>query len=313
MKKTLFLILLAALSINCKSQSVGQISKSDLKENLTYLASDELKGRRTGSEGIDKAADFLIQKLESYGIEPYFENYRDPFDLQGEKGANVVGYIPGTDPELKDQLVILGAHYDHIGVIPDKAVEGDSIANGANDDGSGVVTVLEIARVLAKKDHKRGILIAFFSGEEQGLLGSTHLAKRLAKEDAKAYAMLNFEMLGVPMKSRDYRAYLTGYNKSNMAEEFNRYAGGNVLGYLKQAASMNLFKRSDNYAFYKELNIPAQTICTFDFTNFDYYHHVDDEVDKVDFGHISRLIKKTLPALEKLIDDPTDKIKMLND
>lgn len=309
-KITLSVVLLFNV-LCCHKTVVAQVSKQNLKENLTYLASDELEGRRTGSEGIKKAGDFLIGKLEDYGIAPYFDQYRDHFELQGEKGANIVAYIPGTDPELKDELVIFGAHYDHLGIVPDKAVEGDSIANGASDDGSGVVMILEMARILVQKDHKRSVVLAFHSGEEQGLLGSTHLAKRLADQEANAYAMLEFEMVTAPLKDRDYDAYLTGYNKSNLAEEFNTYAGEKVLGYFDKAASMHLFQRSDNYAFYKELGMPAQTISTFDFTNFDYYHHVYDEVDEVDFDHLTGLVEKTLPGLIKLIDDPADKIKML--
>src|SRR5699024_10965216 len=104
-----------------------------------------------------------------------------------------------------------------------------------------------------------------FSGEEEGLIGSMHLAKRLKKEKVQVYVMLEYEMIGVPMKNKSYLAYLTGFHKSTLAKTFNKHAQKEVLGFLPQAQYYQLFKRSDNYPFYRFLNIPAHTLSTFDF------------------------------------------------
>src|SRR5690606_472180 len=220
-------------------------------------------------------------------------SYRDSFEIQGRTGYNVVGYLEGNDPSLKNEFVILGAHYDHIG--RGKVVNGDSIANGANDNAAGTVAVMEIARHFgAERSNKRSMLFILFSAEEMGLSGAKHIAGRLKKEDIDLYAMINFEMIGVPMKDKDHLAYLTGYEMSNMADVFNKYAGEKVLGYLPQASQYKLFQRSDNYSFYQEFQIPAQTISTFDFTNYEFYHHVSDEMQHMDIAHMVNLIEKSV-------------------
>src|SRR5690606_34604431 len=231
----------------------------------------------------------------SYNVKPYFETYRDNYDAKGLKAFNVIGFIEGSDPQLKKEVIILGAHYDHIGF--GKAVENDSIANGANDDATGTAAVLEMARYFAgKKNNKRSIMFTLYSGEEMGLLGSKHLAEKLKTDNINVYTMINFEMIGVPMVDKEYEAYFTGYDLSNMAAKLNEYAGHNLLGLLPKAKEFQLFYRSDNYSFYKAFNKPCHAISTFDFTNFEYYHHVDDEADKMDYDFMASLVNKLLPA-----------------
>ena len=291
------------------SQPVKQIVKSaDVKKHLIYLASDELQGRATGSEGIEKAAEYITKQFEKSGIKPYFSTYRDDFDAKGKKGFNIVGMIPGTDPQLKDEFVIIGAHYDHIGTA--KAVEGDTIANGANDDASGTTAVIELAKYFAKaKNNKRSMIFTLYAGEEMGLLGSKHLAQRLKDEGLDLYTMFNIEMMGVPMQNKDFLVYLTGYNNSNMADKFNEYSGRKVMGFLPQAQQYNLFKRSDNYSFYEAFKMPAQTVSSFDFTNFDYYHKVGDEADKMDFEFMAKVINNLIPGVEGMVNSAEQEIE----
>ena len=176
-----------------------------------------------------------------------------------------------------------------------KEVNGDKIANGANDDASGTIAAMEFAKHFAKsKTNKRSVLVTLYSAEEMGLKGSAHLAKRLKNEGLDAYTMINFEMIGVPRAADKSMAYMSGYERSNFAKTLNRYAGEEVVGFFPKAKEFNLFMRSDNYPFYKAFNIPAHAISTFDFTNFDYYHHVDDEVDKMDFEHMTDFINKMI-------------------
>ncbi|MDD7886361.1 M20/M25/M40 family metallo-hydrolase [Flavivirga sp. 57AJ16] len=285
------------------------VLKEDVKASLEYMASDALEGRNTGSPGIEKAAVFIENYFKENKVAPYYETYRDSFNLDNIVGYNIVGYLEGHDSELKNEFVILGAHYDHIGTI--EPVNGDSIANGANDDASGTVAVLEWAKYFSKsKSNKRSILFTLYAAEEMGLKGSGHLAKRLKGEALHLYTMINFEMIGVTRAGNQTMAYITGYKKSNMAEKLNDYAKEEIVGFLPQAKAYNLFMRSDNYPFFKEFKMPAQAISTFDFTNFDYYHHVDDETDKMDFEHMTSFINKMIPALEGMINAKTKEIKM---
>ena len=294
------------------------VKESEIKASMEFLASDALEGRATGSQGIEKAAVFIENYFKANGIKPYFETFRDDFEFKNRrssnpdeviKGFNVIGVIEGNDPKLKNEFIILGGHYDHIG--SGKEVNGDKIANGANDDASGTIAAMEFGRYFAKsKTNKRSILITLYSAEEMGLKGSSHLAERLKEEGINAYTMINFEMIGVSRAADKSMAYMSGYKRSNFAETLNRYAGEDVIGFFNKAKEMNLFMRSDNFPFFKELNIPAHAISTFDFTNFDYYHHVDDEADKMDYKHMANFINKMIPALEGMMNAPTKEVTL---
>ncbi|AVR44192.1 peptidase M28 [Christiangramia fulva] len=318
MRKNIFqlpFILLIGVFINfsCISQETNsesyQVSKDEVLANLTYLASDELRGRKTGSEDINTAAAYIEGKFKSYAIKPFFETYRDSFQVGDLYGYNLVAVLPGKDEELKDQYILVGAHYDHIGKANPDA--DDVIANGANDNASGTVSVLEIAKEFAKNsDNKRSIIFALFSGEELGLKGSSHLAQKLKEKGIDLYTMFNIEMVGVPMKNKSYEVYVTGYDKSNLAQKFNDYTWKEVLGFLPQASEYNLFRRSDNYPFYSNFKIPAQTISSFDFTNYPYYHHVNDEVEYLDPEFMADLIEDILPGLHKMARTDNKEIKL---
>lgn len=314
MKKALSIILIA-LVCSCSSSKktsnsnevTPEITEKAIRASMEYLTSDELEGRATGTEGLEKAAVFIENYLKSNGIKPYFKTYRDSFKLNDLDGYNIVGVIEGNDPKLKNEYIILGGHYDHIG--KGKVVEGDSIANGANDDASGTIAAMEFGRYFAKtKSNKRSILITLYDAEELGLKGSAHLAKRLKDKGVNVYTMINFEMIGVPRASTEPMAYMSGYERSNLAETLNKYAGEEVVGFFDRAKKMNLFMRSDNFPFFKELNIPGHAISTFDFTNYDYYHHVDDEADKMDYEHMVNFINKMIPALEGMMNVPTKEV-----
>lgn len=302
-----------------KQNTNSEIKADYLKKVVNYLASDELKGRDTGSEGIKKAADFIIEEFKAIGVSPYFDglgvnSYLNPFEVKNKNGKalngyNVVGYLEGTDKTLKNEFIILGAHYDHIGEIA--AVNGDVIANGANDNAVGSSAVLAMAKYFAEtKSNKRSILFVLFSAEEKGLLGSKHLSAQLKNENLNLYAMINFEMIGVPMKNRSYKAYISGYELSNMADHINAVTKVETIGLLPKAKAFNLFKRSDNYPFYEDFKVPAQTISTFDFENYDFYHHVDDEPELMDYNFMASLLNELKPAIVHFTNTATKELKM---
>lgn len=323
-----FSILLLFVLHGCKSTSVStvennstvenKISKQELSykvaeasvsETLKTLTTDEMQGREAGTNGGNKAAAYLVEVLQKYNVKPYFKTYRDTLNNFEGTAFNVVGFIEGNDPVLKNEFIILGAHYDHIGIAKE-GVDGDFINNGANDDASGVIAVAELAKFFgSNKTNKRSILIAFFTAEETGLLGSFHLSEKLKKQDFNLYYMLNFEMIGVPMKA-DYTAYITGFSKSNMAAKINEYSGKKLVGYLPMEFQYQLFMRSDNFPFYKEFNVPSQTVCTFDFTNFDYYHHVKDEFKLMDISHMTSFIQGILPVVEQMTNTEKKEIQL---
>lgn len=318
MKKFLLLISFIGLSLNAQtnvtSKNISKVNYQLAEENviktLSYLTSDELEGRDSGSEGIEKAAVYLENLLKENGVKPYFKTYRDTLSNFDKPAFNIVGYIEGTDKKLKNEFVIIGAHYDHIGMLQN-GVNGDVIVNGANDNATGTTAVTEVAKYFAKfKNNKRSILFVFFSAEEKGLLGSKHLAAKLKEQKMDLYFMFNFEMIGVPMKDKGMDFYLTGFGKSNMATKMNEYAGEKLVGYLPIETKYMLFRASDNYPFFTEFNVPAQTVSTFDFENFEFYHQPDDEFELMDTKHMTNVISKTIPVLEQMINAPKKEIKL---
>jgi acetylornithine deacetylase/succinyl-diaminopimelate desuccinylase-like protein len=317
MKKLIYLITFFGLSLqaqtNVTSKGISNtnynVSEDNVIKTLAYLTSDELEGRDSGSKGIEKASVYLENLLKENGIKPYFKTYRDTLLNYEKTSYNVVGYLEGTDSKLKNEFVIIGAHYDHIGKIA--SVNGDDIGNGANDNASGTTAVTEVAKYFTKfKNNKRSILFVFFSAEEKGLLGSRHLAAKLKEQKLDLYFMFNIEMIGVPMKDKGMDFYLTGFGKSNMAAKMNEYSGGKLVGYLPIETKYMLFRASDNYPFFTEFNVPAQTVSTFDFENFEFYHQPDDEFELMDTKHMAQVISKTIPVLEKMINAPTKEIKL---
>ncbi len=279
-----------------------------LREILTFLASDELEGRDSGSEGIETAARYIEENFEKNGLKRFFDSYRDTILNYKLPSYNIVGLVQGNDDTLKDEYILIGAHYDHVGIIGKGT--GDSIANGANDNASGTATVLELARYFGlQRSNKRSLLFVLFSAEEKGLLGSAHLSKRLKQQSFNMVAMLNFEMTGVPMVETDYLLYLTGFQRSNLAELCNEYGGENLIGFLPQAKEYQIFQRSDNYPFHQVFGVPSQTFCTFDFTNYDYYHKAGDEAFRLDYKHMADVVNKMIPVVEGLSNSIEQEIK----
>ena len=303
-------LLLAGLFIQIAfAQDFEKVKPQDLRSSVDFLSSDVLKGREIATQGELVAAQFIRSKFIEAGIKPYFNTYFDTFESTRFKGVNVVGFIEGSDPELKDEIVLLGAHYDHIGLGP--KVKNDSIANGANDNASGTAAVLAIANRLARLGtNKRSVIVALFSGEEKGLLGSKALAKKIKAQNIDLYTMLNFEMIGVPFIDRDYEIFLTVYELSNLGGKLNTYTNSAMVGISDVAKKYNLYKRSDNYSFYKEFKVPSHTISSCDLTNFDFYHHVDDEIDQLDFVFMATTINKLIPGILQICNTDSKEIQM---
>ncbi len=318
MKKTIYLFLFVVLTVNnlslaqyadAKVEAKSEITSKSVADIMNFLASDELMGRDSGTEGLEMAANYIEKIFKEYGVKPYFASYKDTLTNFDKTTYNIVGVVPGNDEVLKHEYIIIGAHYDHIG--KGKPVDGDDIANGANDNASGTTAVVELAKYFAKnKTNQRSLMFVLFAAEEKGLLGSKHLAEKLKEHELNLYAMVNFEMIGVPMNHDNYLLYVTGYNKSNMAQKFNEYANNpKLIGFLPTAQEYMLFQRSDNYPFHKVFNVPSQTLCTFDFTNFKHYHGVDDEVSEMDFSHMAHVINSLIPVLEKMAETPAKEIQ----
>ncbi|MEP7273498.1 MAG: M28 family peptidase, partial [Acidobacteriota bacterium] len=205
------------------------------------------------------------------------------------KLKNVIGLLRGADPILKETYVLVTAHYDHLGVRPE--LEGDKIFNGANDDGSGTVSVIEIAAALSrlKTRPKRSLVFMTVFGEERGLLGSRYYGRHPIFPLVKTIADINLEQVGRTDSSEGSqvnRASMTGFDFSDIGPIFER--AGKLTGievYKHPENSDAFFGRSDNQAL-ADAGIPAHTLCV----AFVYpdYHQPGDHWDKVDFVNLAR-------------------------
>ncbi|MFN2432249.1 MAG: M28 family peptidase, partial [Gemmatimonadota bacterium] len=170
----------APAPVSVPAEGLELIDEAQLRRRLAVFAADSMEGRRAGTTGGDRAAAYLARELRGLGVETVGGqgSFLHRFAIEdggseaiGDSTQNVVGWIAGSDPALAGQIVAIGAHYDGLGIGP--AVDGDSIYNGADDDGTGSMALLELAEALTRGPRpRRSILIAFHGGEEAGLLGS---------------------------------------------------------------------------------------------------------------------------------------------
>ena len=320
--KNILLPLFIGLSFTMFSQNnvkyAETINTTDLEKHLTVLASDSLEGRETGQKGQKMAADYIMNHFKNIGVPPYkwntyYQHFRvkngrhtckcDDCDIdflkkilganKWIKGENVLAYIEGTD--LKEELIVITAHYDHLGIHEGK------VYNGADDDGSGTVAAMEIAEafMLAKKDGngpRRSILVMCVSGEEKGLLGSKYYTDHPIYSLEKTVANLNIDMIGRVddwHENGDY-IYLIGADMlsqelHDISEQVNEEFIGLELDYTFNAEDdpNRYYYRSDHYNFAKN-NIPV--IFYFNGVHEDY-HKVTDTVDKIDFEKVQRIAR----------------------
>ena len=302
------------------------ITEAEVARQLGALAHDSMEGRRTGTAGELRAARFIAAEMQRIGLQAagdsgYLQRVA-LMALAGQNGAvrlriglpdssgtlpsgeprtafNVLGAIAGSDSVLRNEVVIVGAHFDHLGV--GRAVEGDSVYNGADDDASGVVATLGIAAALRTGPApKRTVLFAAFTGEEMGLLGTRWYIARPTFPIERTVANLQIEMIGRPdsLAGGAGKGWLTGYERSTMGDIL-KASGSPIVP--DPRPSQNFFMRSDNIAFAR-LGIPAHTLSSFNLHQD--YHRPSDEADAADIPHMTAVIRAAADMVRQLADGP---------
>lgn len=299
------------------------ITPAELRADLSFLSSDELLGRFTPSPGLNVAAEFIASRFRGAGLQPggerdgYFQTAAienriaklpEPGMPAGILARNVIAILPGSDSKLRDTYVLLTAHYDHLGTTETAGREAadrpspaspDQIYNGANDDGSGSVSVIAVARALAamRVRPRRSVVFVLFFGEELGFRGSQFYAQHPPVPLSKTIAELNLEQVGRTDSSEGpeiARVSLTGTGYSNLPA-FIRCAGSRtgITTYV-DSGNDDYFVRSDNAVFAKH-GIPAHTLCVaFDFPD---YHRVGDEWQKIDYDNMAKVDRTVALAI----------------
>lgn len=303
MRITLSILLLAPLFIFSQNEkNVTEYAKSitpnELKELLYVYASDYFEGRETGTRGQKKAVDFIRQFYSSHAINAAqgTEDYFQPMELniKGKmvKTENVAAIIEGS--EFPDEYIVISSHLDHIGI------QNGMIHNGADDDGSGSVSLLEIAEAFqeaaaAGQGPKRSILFLHVTGEEKGLLGSAYYANNPLYPLANTMVNLNVDMIGRLDPKREDKdpnyIYLIGADKisqelHDISEATNKRYTQIKLDYTfnDDKDPNRFYYRSDHYNFAKK-NIPV--IFYFNGTHEDY-HAPGDTPDKINYEMLAK-------------------------
>ncbi|MEL1254005.1 M28 family peptidase [Flavobacterium sp. DGU38] len=317
MKKIAFLLLIVS-AFSCKNtQHVGskdnldpskyieKISEKNLKTMLYTVASDEMEGRETGSKGQKKAGLYMIEQYKKNGIPfpkgatDYYQhipasylNARHNENLQDSE--NIWAYIEGS--EKPDEILVISAHYDHVGI------QNGEIYNGADDDGSGTVALLEMAKAFAKakkEGHgpKRSILFLHVTGEEHGLHGSRYYSEHPLFPIANTIADINIDMIGrrdvEHAKTNNY-VYVIGADR--LSTDLHNAVVSQNDKYIKMDLDFkfndpkdpnHFYERSDHYNFAKH-GIPA--VFFFNGVHEDY-HGKDDIAEKIEYDALTKRTK----------------------
>jgi hypothetical protein len=277
--------------------ALESITAPELQSHVDYLADDQRQGREAGTRGSREAADYLIAQLQALGLrgagidgtydQPFAPNFR-----------NVLAILEGSDPKLKDEYVVLSAHYDHVGLGTRRNSKGPvgEIHNGADDNASGTSGVLEVLEGLTMlpQPPRRSVLVGFWDAEEKGMLGSKHWVAHPTVPLEQVRVLLNMDMIGrlrndrmIVMGSR------TGYGLRRLLSENNAQPD------LFLQFPVSVLANTDHHPFFVQ-GIPAVTFHT---DVHDDYHRPTDDPDRID----SHGMRRVTQLMFRLIYDLTSR------
>ncbi|WP_420388439.1 M28 family peptidase [Roseivirga sp.] len=312
MKKFLALLFVSAFLASCTDFTTDKELMTGLKEDISYLASDDLEGRAIGTDGEILAARYIADQFKAIGLEPkgsdkYFQVFRvnkptNPHEQavigssgEGISGRNVVGYIDNGVP----YTIAIGAHYDHLGYGNEGSLyRGEpTIHNGADDNASGTAALIQLARILKEKKSNYNYLFIAFSGEENGLWGSNYYSKNSTVSTDSINYMINMDMVGRLKKENTLAINGVGTSPvwNDILDKINYDS-------LKLVTSESGVGPSDHTSFYLQ-DIPVLHFFT---GQHEDYHRPSDDADKINYSGMIKVIR----YIERLIDRLDDKEKL---
>jgi hypothetical protein len=278
--------------------ALSSITAADLRRHAERLADDTLEGREAGSRGGHAAGHYLgreFQRLKLAGGAASHSYYQ----LFGSQYRNILGLLEGSDPQLKNEVILVGAHYDHVGYGNSQNSYGPTgfIHNGADDNASGVAGLVELVEALVRLEPrpKRSILFALWDGEEKGLLGSEHWVAHPTVALEKVRLAINLDMIGRLQRNRvETYGVRSGYGLRRLLS-VNNTASDLVLDF-----SWTMREDSDHYSFYKR-NLPVLMFHTGLHSD---YHRPSDDVEKLDFAGMERIVRLLFDVVRNAADEP---------
>ena len=279
---------------------------SQLLEDVRILSADDMQGRDTGSEGGERARAYIVSRLEAMGVQPAPFGRLQRFEALGRtregvktfSGVNIVGLIPGT--RVADRYIVVTAHYDHVGV------NDGQIFHGADDNASGVATMLELAARLKAQPPEHSVLIVALDGEERGLLGAREFVKAPPVPLSSLSLNLNFDMTA--RAETDGHLWVTGtYQHPNLRPVLQAVAPNGAVSFAfgkdtpQDTGENNWVDASDHGAFH-EAGVP------FLYMGVDYhpdYHRPSDTFDRITpsiFTSATEIAIAGFRALDRALD-----------
>ncbi|MGY5355240.1 M28 family metallopeptidase [Wenyingzhuangia sp. IMCC45467] len=259
--KNALLILMAIFSVQVYAQQ--EITTQEIKNHIQFLTSDKNAGRIPGGKENKRVVKYIIKEFKKIGLVAFDKNYKQEFkaalrvdeglkEKPAVKTCNVIGFLEGNDPGLKNEYIVLGAHYDHLGLggPTAKSDKRNVVYHGADDNASGTSALLEIAEKLAanKKQLKRSVVFIAFGAEEQGLLGSKYFVENPLVSLNTIKLMINMDMVG--RLNTEKQVYMGGAGTFPGGVEFMKTLGHSLgLNPVVHAGSVG---GSDHVSFYKK-------------------------------------------------------------
>ena len=263
-----------------EEQAVETIAATDLKEWLYEIASDAYEGRGPGQPGYEKSVLFIQDKCKEWGLKVV----RQEFDVRGEPTWNLIAWIEGTDPAKKDEIIVVGAHLDHLGK------RRNSIYNGADDNGSGSVGVMSIAKAFSKMGPQpRTIVFQWYSAEEMGLVGSRYYCDNPMFPEANPNIRSHIAMINLDMVGRmDSGMYRTRWHTRTSSIDLGHYVQELSRTYpFARRITTHGAGGSDHASFYNK-RIPVAFLHTG--THSDY-HRTTDDPDKINYEGMEKIVR----------------------
>lgn len=298
--KQLFLAIFTVGSLLTNAQTSDS---AILEKHVTYLASEELEGRGLGTKGKDLATTYIQGQFSEAGLQPFQGDFLQKFCLEvgmiRVNATNVIGIVEGTDPTLKNEYVVIGAHYDHLGYTTNKKDE-KIFYPGADDNASGVAAIIELAKHFAKAENKpkRSLLFIAFDAEEIGLRGSNHFVKTLDQNMLNNIkAMFSFDMVG--MLSANKGLNLKGIATITNGKEIAQKHAGDIKLFK---ANSDIEERTDTEPF-GAIGIPAIHVFT---GTKSPYHRPEDKADLLDYQGIAKVVDYMGKVITEIANQSTE-------
>lgn len=272
-----------------------EVSKERVITVLSKLASDEMKGREIGTPENDSAAIYIAKQFADNKLRYCIgDSYLVPFEYKGKTVYNVCGIKKGKS----DKILAFTAHFDHIGTSENTE---DKVFNGADDNASGVTTVIGLADFFKTEKPDFSMMFIAFNGEEKGMKGSKAISdlESLQSKYQNITALFNFEMVATVSKFGPNALYMTGDEFSDLDELFNGRAVNGLQIFPDPYLGQNLFYRSDNVSFVKK-KIVAHSFSTVDMNTARHYHQLNDNLEIVNFDNLTQIINNMGKTFEKL-------------